>query len=201
VHFGGVCQGGALCTGNRDLFDDFGVAASPATGLASIIYSDDQFTNDAADPPRSGCDSSQNNTSSCDHTSVATQTAGSVIFTRAGNSCHEADGGGHIQGKHSGVASFQIDEDRCEDGDVEHVDAGDPSANMDFHSSGIQSVSFNDATHTMTIVGQGLDNGLPVTFTAVGVDNAATALDTFSLTLSDGYTNIGNLLDGTITLQ
>jgi len=53
---------------------------------------------------------------------------------------------------------------------------------------------------TITIVGIGLDNGLPVTFTAVGVDNGQTALDVFSLTLSDGYTNSGNLLDGAITL-
>jgi hypothetical protein len=47
----------------------------------------------------------------------------------------------------------------------------------------------------------GTDNGLPVSFTAIGVDNGATTLDTFSLTLSDGYSNIGNLLDGTTTLR
>ena len=43
-HFGGVCEAGVACSGNRDLYDDFGVAASPTTGLASIIYSDDQFS-------------------------------------------------------------------------------------------------------------------------------------------------------------
>ena len=43
VHLGGVCESGAACTGNRDLYDDFGVAASPKTGLASIVYSDDQY--------------------------------------------------------------------------------------------------------------------------------------------------------------
>ena len=52
----------------------------------------------------------------------------------------------------------------------------------------------------MTIVGTGLDNGLPVTFTALAVDNGLTSLNTFSLTLSDGYTNTGTLLDGSITL-
>jgi hypothetical protein len=82
VHLGSVCQGGAACTGNRDLYDDFGVAASPITGLASIIYSDDQYTNDANNPPRPGCTAAQNNTGSCDHTSIATQTAGPVIFTK-----------------------------------------------------------------------------------------------------------------------
>jgi hypothetical protein len=77
-HFGGVCESGVTCTGNRDLFDDFGVAASPTTGLASIIYSDDQF--DPSGPNTSGCDASTNNTGSCDHTAIATQTAGTGLF-------------------------------------------------------------------------------------------------------------------------
>ena len=79
VHSGGVCEGGVTCTGNRDLFDDFGVAASPMTGLASIVYSDDQYTNDVNDPPQSGCTASTSNSRSCDHTSIATQTSGSGI--------------------------------------------------------------------------------------------------------------------------
>src|SRR5258707_10474333 len=79
VHSGGVCEGGVTCTGNRDLFDDFGVAVNPLTGLASIVYSDDQYTNDVNDPPQSGCTASTSNTSSCDHTSIATQTSGPGI--------------------------------------------------------------------------------------------------------------------------
>jgi hypothetical protein len=79
VHYGGVCESGIGCTGNRDLYDDFGVAASPTTGLASIIYSDDQYINDANDPPESGCTQSASNTGSCDHTAIATQTGGTSI--------------------------------------------------------------------------------------------------------------------------
>ena len=78
-HFGGVCESGITCTGNRDLFDDFGVAASPTTGLASIIYSDDQYH--AGAPNSSGCDAGTSNASTCDHTAIATQTSGSGIFT------------------------------------------------------------------------------------------------------------------------
>jgi len=81
VHTGGVCLSGVTCTGNRDLFDDFGVAASPATGLASIVYSDDQFS--STGPNSSGCDQSQNNAGSCDHTAIATQTGGTGIFGSA----------------------------------------------------------------------------------------------------------------------
>jgi hypothetical protein len=82
VHFGAVCQGGAGCTGNRDLFDDFGVAASPTTGLASIVYSDDQFVsgdpNSVNSPSCTGAGVS--NSGSCDHTAIATQTGGTTIF-------------------------------------------------------------------------------------------------------------------------
>lgn len=84
VHLGGVCEGGISCTGNRDLYDDFGVAVdrysgSSAYGFASIVYSDDQYTNDANNPPQPGCTTAKNNTPTCDHTSIATQTAGTAI--------------------------------------------------------------------------------------------------------------------------
>jgi hypothetical protein len=78
-HYGGVCEGGISCTGNRDLYDDFGVAVNPTSGFASIVYSDDQYINDQKDPPSSGCTASTSNTGSCDHTSIATQTSGSGI--------------------------------------------------------------------------------------------------------------------------
>ena len=62
IHYGGVCEGGISCTGNRDLYDDFGVVASPVTGLATILYSDDQY--DPAQP--TGCAASQTNSSACE---------------------------------------------------------------------------------------------------------------------------------------
>jgi hypothetical protein len=77
-HFGGVCEEGVACSGNRDLYDDFGVAASPTTGLASIIYSDDQYH--PGSPNSSGCDASTSNSGTCDHTAIATQTGGTGIF-------------------------------------------------------------------------------------------------------------------------
>ncbi len=69
------------CTGNRDLYDDFGIAASPTTGLASIFYSDDQYRNDENYHPESFCGPADTNTSNCNHTSVATQTSGKGIFS------------------------------------------------------------------------------------------------------------------------
>ncbi|HEY6224171.1 MAG TPA: hypothetical protein VIW26_10320 [Gemmatimonadales bacterium] len=63
VHYGGVCESGIACSGNRDLYDDFGIAVNPTTGLASITYSDDQ----------------PSNTGSSEHTAIATQTGGPTI--------------------------------------------------------------------------------------------------------------------------
>lgn len=83
VHYGGVCQGGVSCTAtgndNRDLYDDFGVAASSSTGLASIAYSDDQYSDLLGSPDAGLCTSSQTNSVSCDHTDFATQTSGKGI--------------------------------------------------------------------------------------------------------------------------
>ena len=88
VHRGGVCESGISCSGNRDLFDDFGVAASPTTGLASIAYTSDQYGTKEISRP--GCTEQSSNTLRCDHTSIATQTGGSGIFgDRRGN--HEGD--------------------------------------------------------------------------------------------------------------
>src|SRR5207245_9524447 len=55
IHYGGVCESGVSCTCNRDLYDDFGVAASPTTGLASIIYSNDQYVNSSNEHTAPGC--------------------------------------------------------------------------------------------------------------------------------------------------
>ena len=64
VHHGEVCQGGVSCMSsgkdNRDLYDDFGVAASPATGLASITYSDDQYADNTGTDNTGECTQAQN---------------------------------------------------------------------------------------------------------------------------------------------
>ena len=55
--------------------------------------------------------------------------------------------------------------------------------------------------HTVTIAGLGTNNGLPVAFTLVGADSTLVQPGLFSITLSDGYSSSGNLLDGSIALH
>ena len=114
--------------------------------------------------------------------------------------CHEADGDGDIHGKRSGKASFSMDKDRCEDNDNEDLHAKDADSNMNFQSTQVLSAVFDDATNSVTLVGTGTNNGNAVTFTAVAFHGPA-GVGTFSLTLSDGYTNSGTLLDGSIELH
>lgn len=139
-------------------------------------------------------------------------------------SYHEGEGDGDIKGKHGGKAHFHFEnDDRYEhkrgdrdheherggrDHEPEHVDYKDPrgrsrsaAAEIKFHSTRFLSVVFDDAAHSLTVIGTGTDNGKPVTFIMLAVDNGASKRDTFSILLSDGYSNKGNLLDGRILLH
>jgi hypothetical protein len=118
-----------------------------------------------------------------------------------GGGCREADGNGNVQGKNGGNASFQSDEDGCIDGDQDGEQMSDAGAKEDFRSTAVQSVQFDNALGTMTVYGLGVSNGLPVSFLIV--EQAATAATPafYSIELSDGYVNSGNLTVGTITLR
>ena len=206
IHFGAVCEGGISCSGNRDLYDDFGVAIRPTTGLASITYSDDQFDqyNQNVGSAENTCTAGLNNSGSCDHTSIATQTSGAGVVGNGGGGaggCHEGDAQGSIHGKSGGTATFQSDEDSCADRDQDSEQMKDSGAGADFHSTSIQSVVFDDSLGTMTIYGQGLDNGKAVTF--VIEEQAPNGLipAIYSIQLSDGYTNSGSLISGSIALH
>ena len=88
IHYGAVCEAGVTCSGNRDLLDDFGVATSPTTGLATIIYTSDQFVDSATEPAtrRSStspfCTASTSNDIDCEHTNIAVQTGGTGVVKK-----------------------------------------------------------------------------------------------------------------------
>ncbi len=135
VHFGGVCEGGVLCTGNRDLFDDFGISASPVTGLASIVYSDDQFTNSTAEPTGPFCSPNQTNTLNCDRTNIATQVSGPGIVQK--------------------LKGFEVDDEDFEELDISNPSSPRPDFSVQIANTGTQSI----ASLAVTI------NGLPLSVT------------------------------------
>jgi hypothetical protein len=115
--------------------------------------------------------------------------------------CHEADGDGDVNGRNGGSAHFHFDRDACAgDGATEGVDERDPASGADFHSTSITAATFDDITHTATIVGDGTNAGRPVSYTMVGIDNGALP-GLFSLVLNDGYAISGTLLSGSIQLR
>jgi prepilin-type processing-associated H-X9-DG protein len=113
--------------------------------------------------------------------------------------CREDDGEGEIEGKRGGKASLRFHKDVCnEQADTERF--SDPGEGVDFQGDHVISVTHNDAAHTVTIVGLGTNNRLPVAFTILAMDSTLTPPGMFSITLSDGYINSGNLLTGSIRL-
>lgn len=128
--------------------------------------------------------------------------------------CHQNDGNGQMHGKAGGYASFQQDDDNCDEqagtdsGAGDDTQAGgaaqyqDPGTGTNFQATHIVSTTFTStgAAHSVTLAGTGTDNGKPVTFTIVVVNNGSIGLDTYSITLSDGYSNSGNLISGSLSL-
>ena len=111
--------------------------------------------------------------------------------------CRAADGDGDLPGRNGGSAHFHVHEDDC-NRKQDNEDFSDPGSGTDFHSTQVKSVSYDNVAHTVTIAGLGTNNGLPVAFTIVAVDSSLVPPGMFSITLSNVYTNSGNLLDGNI---
>jgi hypothetical protein len=114
--------------------------------------------------------------------------------------CHEGDGDGDVADGRGGKAHMHFDQDACEDGNPESIQANDSNTGDNFQSTNVTSVVFSDALSNVTIAGTGTHNGNPVTFTLVAVNGGA-GIGAASLTLSDGYAVSGTLLAGSIQLQ
>ncbi len=122
--------------------------------------------------------------------------------TGGGGGGHEGDGGGTVEGKDGGSESFHDDGDGSVDGDQNSAQMSDPGANESFSSTQVQAVEFDSTLHTMTMYGEGVNGlGVPVLFVIVEQAATATAPAFYSIELSDGYSNAGTLLSGSIQLS
>jgi hypothetical protein len=202
-HMGPVCLLGGGCQSYRGLFDDFGVTADPSTGMATIVYDNDMYTpNDSRNLPNPDCTSQYTNPNdpaqqNCVHTNIAHQTSGQTISHPP---CRESDGQGDFQGT-NGHGNFSFDRDGCIDGDRDSIDSSNRGDGRDFHSTEIDSAQYDDTAHTMTVVGLGTVNGLPVIFTFVATETGTATPGVASFVFTDGYTNTGPLTSGSIILH
>jgi len=125
---------------------------------------------------------------------------GTLITSPEGAGCHEGDGNGNFQGN-NGNGNVESDSDGCLDGDENHVNSDNRGDGKDFHSTKIDSVALNSLGNTLTIAGTGTSAGVPVTFVLVEVESTPLTPGSISMSFSDGFTNAGNLLDGSILLH
>jgi hypothetical protein len=127
IHRGDICELGAGCGDgmNRDLLDDFGVAASPTTGMAAIIYTSDQYVNSALEPANTygsrPCTAAQNNGFDCIHTNIAVQTGGSGINQPPGR--------------------FEVDDEDFEELDLSNNGGHSPHNEIDIANTGTAAIT------------------------------------------------------------
>lgn len=180
-HTGQISTGGLTGQSDRSLADFFQISMDPSHRV-NVAYADNHagtsvsyFTRERA--PMTGI----NTRNAC---------AGTV---------HEGGGKGHTKGKKSGNASFAFnrDDSNPQSNSASFSDAG---SNVSFQATQFTGATFNETAHTVTLIGSGTDNGVPVAFTIVGADSSLAAPGVFSITLSDGYSNSSSLLDGSITV-
>jgi hypothetical protein len=134
--------------------------------------------------------------------------AGTITFDFEPYGCSSAHGDGEMNGKHGGDAHVHFNKNGCpgKDGGVDEADNvqhSDPGSGTDFKSTTITSAAFavDEVRQTVTMVGTGVNNGLPVGFTMIAVDNGNLAPGVFTLVLTDGYSITGSLTNGAIVIQ
>jgi hypothetical protein len=114
--------------------------------------------------------------------------------------CREGDGNGDFQGN-NGNGNFQFDGDGCRDGDSDNVSSSNRGDGKAFQSTSINSIAANSSGNAMTITGTGTMAGVPVGFVMVAVERTSLTPGWVSFTFSDGYTNAGTLLNGSVLLH
>ena len=62
-------------------------------------------------------------------------------------------------------------------------------------------VKYDSSANTLTVTGTGVSGGLPVSFVFVALETGPTTPGWVSFVFSDGYTNAGNLLNGSVVLH
>jgi len=156
IHYGGVCEAGVTCTGNRDLFDDLsGCQPHHRYGVHSLLRR--PVRQHAAEPPSPTCTASMTNTASCDHTDIATQTTGPGVFQ-----------------KHKG---FEV-----EGRDLETSDSGHPEMDLAISNTDTQAITSVSVLLAGTNLALNWNPSLPI-LPGATTSASTTALQSLSLVL------------------
>jgi len=116
------------------------------------------------------------------------------------SACKNGDGEGDFEDKDGHKHHGQFHGNSC---DNQGDEKDDDDQGRHFESNSVSSSTFtsDDNSQTMTMVGTGLDGGLPVAFTLVVIDYNGLAPAVYNLTLTNGRTFVGDLVSGTVSLD
>jgi hypothetical protein len=118
------------------------------------------------------------------------------------NVCRSGDGDGDFQDDHGHMHHGSFHDDSCEDTSGRVVD-DDRDSGKHFESTSVSSAKFtsNQNSQTLTMIGTGLDDGVPVGFTMVGVAYGGVIPATYTLLLTNGRAFAGALVSGSLLIQ
>jgi hypothetical protein len=182
-HTGTISTEGFVLNGpDRSLDDFFQIAIDPTNHLVNIAYAD-----------------SHAGTTVTYFTRQKHATSGIATNGKCAGTTHQAGGKGDQVGKHGGSANFAFNfgDSNPQSNSAAYTDLG---SGVNFQATQVTSATFDEVVHSVTLTGLGTDNGVAVAFTIAAVDSSLVPPGLFSITLSDGYSNSGNLLAGSITV-
>ena len=114
---------------------------------------------------------------------------------------HHGDGDGDVEDGHGGHGHASLHKSGCDKSSSDSVRHDDDQSGHHFQSSSVNSSEYSTTAsggRSITMVGIGTDNGLPVGFTMVAVDNDGLLSATYSIILTNGYSFVGTFLTGSV---
>jgi hypothetical protein len=115
--------------------------------------------------------------------------------------CKNGDGEGDFEDQNGHKHHGQFHGNSCDNNGGHEKD--DDNQGGHFESNSVSSSAFtaDENSQTLTMVGTGFDGGLPVGFTLVVIDYNGLAPAVYNLTLTNGRTFVGSLVNGTVSLD
>ena len=122
-------------------------------------------------------------------------------FEPAG-ACQRGGGDGDFEDKDGHKHHAHFDKNSCDNGSGD-VEDDDRDSGKHFQSTSVSSATFTSDLdgNTLTMVGMGLDDGLPVGFTMIAVDYGGLTPSVFTLTLTNGRSFTGALVNGILSVE
>lgn len=126
---------------------------------------------------------------------------GGALITSPRSECRRGDGDGDFEDKDGHKHHAEFHRNSCDNGGGSVRDDDDRGRHFESTSVSSSTFEFDQNSQTLTMIGTGVRDGLPVGFTMIAVDNGDLGPGLFTLILTDGYSITGSLTSGSIVIQ